>query len=69
MRIKPRGDSSAENVLTVRLEPGDRLGPVVRAGERVLSLGAALITYEVIDASPEERQLLARVGVPSGGLQ
>ena len=34
-----------------------------------ISLAAALGDYEVIDATPEERQVLQQWGHPFGGLQ
>jgi len=34
-----------------------------------LSIAAALATYEVIEATPEEREALQRTGFPFGGVQ
>jgi hypothetical protein len=38
-------------------------------GLGTLSVAAALQTYDVIDASPAERQFLVDAGFPFGGIQ
>ena len=47
--------------LFVQDAEGRGLGP--------MSVAAALLTYEVIEASPAERQFLATAGFPFGGIQ
>lgn len=50
--------------------PTDAPGPILQTTQDlVLTLDAALDTYEVIEASPEERRILARWGHPFGGVQ
>jgi hypothetical protein len=45
-------------------------GPVIRTANGLcLTLAAALDTYDVVHASPQERAVLATLGRPFGGVQ
>jgi len=73
MRFRARSPALQGQELSARLVPGgdpSHAFPMVRVeGGLQLSLEAALQNYEVIDATPEERQVLQRWGHPFGGVQ
>jgi hypothetical protein len=54
----------------VELSADDALGPVLRTPAGLcMTIEAALVNYDVIDASGDERRILARCGHPFGGVQ
>ena len=71
MILHARSDALAGQSLTVELVNDPALpGPAVRTADGLaLSLAAALDTYDVIEASAEERAVLVRWGHPFGGVQ
>lgn len=71
MRLHARSPLLTDQVLDV-IFVEDKTCPhlVIRTRNGLnLTLHAALTNYEVIDASPEERRILAQAGHPFGGVQ
>ncbi len=75
MQIRPRSQHPAarvEDVTAVFVRGWERTPgfPMLLVnGDLTLSLESLLISYEVVDASPEERRVLQRWGNPFGGVQ
>ncbi len=70
MRLRARASQLAVPDVTAELVFEDGIAfPMLRTNTGlVLSLEAALLTYEVIDASVDERRVLAQSGRPFGGV-
>ena len=70
MRLHARSPLLPDQVLEVRIVRGDAPGPVLRTWRGLnLTIEAALVNYDVIEASAEECRVLARCGHPFGGVQ
>jgi hypothetical protein len=72
MRLRARSGVLAGQVLTASFrqpEGADRFPVLCVEGGLVLSLEAALLTYEMIEATPQERRILQQWGHPFGGVQ
>jgi hypothetical protein len=70
MRLHARSPRLRHQVLEVRVVTDDAPGPVLRLSSGLnLTIEAALENYDVIEASAEERRVLAHCGRPFGGVQ
>jgi hypothetical protein len=70
MKLHARSPLFHDLVLDVELVDDDAPGPVLRtSGGLYMTVQTALAIYDVIDASNEERRILARHGHPFGGVQ
>ena len=71
MRLHARSPLLTDQVLDVVFaEDKTSPRPVLRTTNGLrMTLDAALINYDVISASPEERRILARCGHQFGGVQ
>jgi len=70
MKLHARSPLLHDLVLQVELAADDALGPVLRTPAGLcMTIEAALVNYDVIDASGDERRILARCGHQFGGVQ
>jgi hypothetical protein len=70
MRLHARSPLLRDQLLEATLAEDDAPGPVLRTPAGLcMTVEAALATYDVIDASGEERRILARCGHQFGGVQ
>jgi hypothetical protein len=71
MRLRARSPLVSNQVIDVMFVDDETAPhPVIRTEDGLqMMLASALTTYEVIDASPSERAILARTGFPFGGRQ
>lgn len=70
MRLHARHPSQSTQVLEVLIVEGDAPEPVLRTTAGLtFTIEGALENYDVIEASAEERRILAFYGWPFGGVQ